>query len=234
MDPNSNQTEQRPTYESLASVIDYFLLQPDLSEDRMLEGCRLAREYGMAAVVIRPSDADAALRALSGSDVKVAAAVDFPYGWGNTAAKLYEGRDLLRRGAKEIDFSLNIGKMLSRQFQHVESELLQMGRSCLESGATFKVVVHCRHLTEDLKIIAVKLAKRAEAHFISVDSNLAFFEPLLRDRIEMKITWGIDSLEQALAAKAAGCTRIGTAAAAAILDEWKLQLAQPAEGAVIS
>ena len=40
------QTEPIPTYESLAGVIDYLLLSVDLSEDQVLEGCRLAREYG--------------------------------------------------------------------------------------------------------------------------------------------------------------------------------------------
>ena len=103
---------------------------------------------------------------MNGSGVRVASTVGFPHGSSNTAAKLYEGRDLLRRGAKEIDMVINIGKMISRQFQYVETELLQMAKSCQESGALLKVDLFEVSLTEDLKIIATKICKRIEVDFV--------------------------------------------------------------------
>ncbi|MGA2772753.1 MAG: hypothetical protein ABSG26_18245 [Bryobacteraceae bacterium] len=52
-----------------------------------------------------------------------------------TGAQVMEGlepakRYHLRRGAKEIDMVVAISKLLSREFQHVQVELLQMSELC--------------------------------------------------------------------------------------------------------
>ena len=58
------------TYESLASLIELTLLAPGLSADDLDRGCQLAREYGLAAVVVRPCDVEMVSRWMSGSSVK--------------------------------------------------------------------------------------------------------------------------------------------------------------------
>jgi len=87
------------SYEALAKMIDHSLLRPELSDEQVLEGCRVARQYNVASVTVRPSDVDAVLRWLEGSGVPVGSVAGFPHGSTTTAAKLYEARDLLRRGA---------------------------------------------------------------------------------------------------------------------------------------
>ena len=67
---------------------------------------------------------------------KVSSVAGYPYGISTTGAKLYEGRDLLRLGVRELDFVLNPAAMISRQFQHVETELMQIVRSAHEADAT--------------------------------------------------------------------------------------------------
>ena len=114
------------TYEELAGMIEHSLVRPDLTEDLVAAGCRLAYDYRVAAAVVKPCDVDIAVRILDGSGVAVASVAGFPHGSSNTATKLYEGRDLLRRGAKEISLVVNVGKMISRQFQYVETEIMQM------------------------------------------------------------------------------------------------------------
>ena len=138
------------------------------------------------------------------------------------------------RGVKEIDMTINIGKMISRQFQYVEMELLQMAKSCQESGALLKVDLASKYLTEDLKIIATKICKRIESSFLCVDYNLrdlALVFPLLKDRVQLKTSSGIESLAEALEVREAGCTRFGTTATASILEDWKTHLDQQAAGA---
>ena len=232
----ANETGGQPaeTYETLAKLVDHLLLRADLSEDEVAEGCRVAREYNVCSVVVRPSDVDQVVRWMNGSSVRVASTVGYPDGSSNTGAKLYEGRDLLRRGVKEIDMTINIGKMISRQFQYVEMELLQMGKSCQESGALLKVDLASKYLTQDLKIIATKICKRIESSFLCVDydlRDLALVFPLLKDRVQLKTSSGIESLAEALEVREAGCTRFGTTATASILDDWKTHLDQQASGA---
>ncbi len=221
------------TYEDVAGLIEHSLTGPDLSEEQVETGCALAREYRIAAVVARPSDADAVVRWMEGSGVTVASVVSYPHGSATTGAKLYEARDLLRRGVKEIDAVLNAGKMLSRQFPYVEMELTQLAKACHETGAVLKIVFENRYLAQDLKTIGCRLAKRAEVDFVSLGTDgvlahedLALFQRLLNDKAKMKAGCGIATLADVLRAYEAGCDRVETLATAAILDEWKAELAR--------
>ncbi len=222
------------TYESLAQLIDHSLVRPELSDEQIAEGCRLAVGYGVAAVSVRPSDLDAAVRFLDGARVAVGSTVGFPHGGSTTAVKVYETRDLLRRGAKEIDMVLNIGKLISRQFQYVETEILQISRACHESGALLKVILENAYLTEDLKVIALKICKRCEADFVktstgfgpsgSTAADLSLMQRMLKGMCRIKAAGGIGTLEQALEAYALGADRIGVSQTASILDAWRTRL----------
>ena len=129
------------TYEALATLIDHPLVKPELTDEQVVEGLELAKRYGSrlrqrAALRYRPGRAHAARQ-----QVKPGAVCGFPHGPQNTATKLYETRDLLRRGAREIDMVIAISKLLSREFQHVQMELLQMSELCHKEGALLKVIL---------------------------------------------------------------------------------------------
>ncbi len=229
MDENRTETPPVETYESLAQLIDHVMLRPDLSADDLAEGCRVAREYAVRAIVVRPCDVETAVRWMSGSGVAVAGAVGYPYGYSTTGAKLFEGRDLLRLGATELDFTLNASTMISRQFQHVETELLQIVKSCHESGAILKIVYNSRYLADDLKIIATKISKRVEADMISIDyrePDVALLKPILKDVLQLKCAGPVDMLAEALSMRAQGFNRIGCTNPAGLLDGWKQHLIQ--------
>jgi deoxyribose-phosphate aldolase len=219
-------------------MIEHSLVRPDLSEDLVSAGCRLACEFRVAAVVVKPCDVDIAVRILDGSGVAVASVAGFPHGSSNTATKLYEGRDLLRRGAKEISLVVNFGKMISRQFQYVETEIMQLAESCHQSNAKCKVIFETGFLSDEMKIILCKILKRAGADFAETCTafgpagyraeDVAFLKTYLRGRAQIKAAGGIRTLEQALGVHAAGCTRFGTTQTEAILNEWKAQLKEMA------
>ena len=161
----SASAEPRLSYEDIAGMMEHPVLRPEFSEEEVHTGCEIARQYHIAAVTVRPSDVDLAVSWMRGSDVAVASIVSYPHGSSTTSAKLYETRDLLRRGVTEIDTVINLGKMISRQFQYVEMELQQMAEACHEGGAVLKVAFENGYLTEDLKTIACKIVKRAEADY---------------------------------------------------------------------
>ena len=221
------------TYEDLAQRIDHALVHPQLTDAQIVDGLTLARHYGVSTAIGRPCDIDLAVRTLAGSAVRPGAVCAFPHGSQNTATKLYEARDLLRRGAKAIDMVIGVSKLLSREFQHVQTELLQMAESCHKEGATLSVILENGYLTEELKIIACRCAERAEADFVCTGTGFAAAYTLddvrlLRKHVpeEMGVkVAGIATLDEALAALDAGAVRIGTSATAAILDEWKQRLA---------
>jgi deoxyribose-phosphate aldolase len=233
--------EQRPrltTCEDLAKMIDHSLVRPELTEEQVHEGCRVAAQYQVASVSVRPCDVDAAVRWLSGTGVAAGSVSGFPHGSSTTAAKLYETRDLLRRGAKEIDMVINIGKLISRQFQYIESELLQMAQACHESGAILKVIFENAYLTDDLKVIACKICKKTGVDFAKTSTAFApgGYTPedlrlMVRNCggvVKVKAAGGVRTLEKALEVYEIGCDRFGATQTAAILDAWKARLAEEA------
>src|SRR5262249_16428827 len=131
---DSTAAPSKPTYEDIASLIEHRVLAPSFTDENVHAACDLARRYRIAAIVIRQCDSDAVVPWMQGSGVAVASAISFPHGFSTTPAKLYEARDLLRRGVKEIEVPLNTPKMLARQFQYLETELRQLADACRESG----------------------------------------------------------------------------------------------------
>ena len=228
------------TYEELAGMIDHSLVRPELTEEQVHQGCHLAREYRVASVTVRPSDVDMAARRLDGSQTALGSVVGYPHGSQTTAVKLYEARDLLRRGAKEIDMVVNIGKLVSRQFQYLESEFLQMVETCHSEGAVLKVIFENAYLTGELKIIACKLSRLAGADYARTATPLApagyaiedlrLMKPRLGDRVKLA-AGTVETLEQAHEVFGAGCSRFSATATARILDDWKAELKRRAASA---
>lgn len=242
---NSGTQDSRPaltTYEDVAKMIDHSLLRPDLTEAHIEEGCRIARQYRVASVTLRPADIDLGVRLMEGSGVKVGTVAGFPHGSSTTAVKLFEARDAIRRGAAEVDMVINIAKLLSRQFQYVEMEVLQMAQACHESGALLKVIFENSYLSEDLKVIACKICNRCEADFAKTSTgfsgggatteDLQLMRRYCSAAVGIKAAGGVRSLERLLEVYQIGVTRIGATATVAILEDWKKHLAGLAAPAV--
>jgi len=225
-------------YEDVARVLDYPLLHPQLTDEQVVEGLQSARHYGIASAVVRSCDIDLAVRTLQGSAVRPAAVCSYPHGTQNTAIKLYEARDLLRRGAKEIEMVLGVPKLVSREFQYVQTELLQMSDLCHKEGAVLKVIIESPWLTDELKIIACRCCERAEVDFVVTGTGTVANESWLNDvrlvrkylpeEAAVKAACGTGGLDDVLMALDAGATRIGTESMAEILEEWKRRIAPPA------
>lgn len=235
--------EPRPqpaTYEDLAKMIEHSVLRPDLSEEAVAEGCAIAKQYRIAAVMVRPCDADLAVRLMADSGIPVASIVSYPHGAATTSTKLYEARDLLRRGVKEIDTVINIGKMISRQFQYVETELQQLVGACHDGVAIIKVALENAYLSQDLKTIACKICKRTGVDYARTSTpygpgeftidDIALMRRLCGDKVKIKASGGVRTLANVVEAWQAGCSRVGTTLTVTILESWKSDLAKRTAG----
>jgi len=222
------------TYEDLARMIDLPLVRPDMTVERVAAGLELAKRYGIACASVRPSDIELAVRMLDGASVKPGSTVGFPHGTQTTATKLYETRDLLRRGARELDVVIAIPNLLSREFEYVQVELAQIADLCRKEGVAIKVILENAYLTDELKIIALRCCERAQVDFVKTSTGFApsgctlddvkLMRHYLPESIGVKAAGGLRTLDQVLEIYQAGATRIGTGSAAAILDEWKSRL----------
>ncbi|MGE5756790.1 MAG: deoxyribose-phosphate aldolase, partial [Planctomycetaceae bacterium] len=78
------------TYDAIAKRIDHALLDPKLTDADLEAGCRLAAEYGVASVCIKPCGVAQAAAILRGTGVSVGTTIGFPHGGHATAVKVFE------------------------------------------------------------------------------------------------------------------------------------------------
>lgn len=218
------------TYEQLAKTIDHSLLRPELTEADVIAGCKLAHQYHVASVCVKPCHVRLAREQLAGSDVKVGTVIGFPHGAHTTFVKVAEARDAIANGAEELDMVLNIGELRSGNFDYV-SEDIQAVVKAAGGHAIVKVIFENAYLTDDEKKIACQLAEQAGADFVKTSTGFApggatlddvrLMRLNVSDRIQVKAAGGVRTLDAALAMIDAGVTRMGATATATILDEFK-------------
>jgi deoxyribose-phosphate aldolase len=196
----------------------------------MFRGCAAGIRAGISRLIVRPCDVEAAARTFSGA--RIGSVVDAPYGFSTTPGKLYAARDVLRRGAKEIETPINFGKLVSRQFQYLEAELVQMSQACREFGALLKVSVPSAGLTDELKMLTCRILRRAECDFLSIPSleSIDLWRTHARDRLRIKLAAPASPLDSVLDALARGCERVEAADPAALGREWTERFAAERTG----
>jgi len=226
-------------YEDVARRMDHALLDPALTEDQVRDGCLMAIEYDIAAAIVRPCDIDVAIRTLRGSRVALGSTVGFPHGSQNTATKLYEARDLIRRGVKELDAVITVAKLAARQWIYVETEVLQLAEAARAEGVKLKLILETPLLNEEQKIVACRIAKRAAVDFVSTTTgfggvftaaDLALLVRKTTPLLGVKAA-GLTSLGDVTAAWEQGAARFGSRHTESILGAWKKRLAEPAQKA---
>jgi deoxyribose-phosphate aldolase len=236
MDPNVSQapgaSPEVTALRNLTERIFLTALDPSWSDSQVESVCRDAIQVRAAGVVVRPSDVEMAAGLLSGSPVGLCAAAAFPHGLLTTASKLYEIRELLRRGAREVALSTGAARLVSRQFQEVELELMQAVRICRDNSAKLTVVAEPGWLTDDLQVILCRIAKRAEVDCLQFASGFgprpATHEEIARSKRLLGdyclVSAGSSTLDETLSLAELGCARVWSSNGAAILLECSRRL----------
>src|SRR2546428_3579037 len=163
----------RLTYEDVAKTIDHSLLRPELDDQFIEDGCRLAAEYQVASVCCRPADVPRAVELLRGTGVAVGTVIGFPHGGTTTEVKLFEAEQALRAGASELDMVINIGALKSGRDAYVRDEIAAVVGVAHRAGALVKVIMENAYLDDDQKVRGCKLAEAAGADFVKTSTGFA-------------------------------------------------------------
>lgn len=222
---------QTLTHAQLAKVIDHSLLRPELTEQEVIDGCRLAARYHVATVCVKPCHVRLAARELIDSDVKVSTVVGFPHGSNLTAIKVAEAQAAMDDGAAELDMVLNIGQLRSGMADEVRADIQAVGEAAHARGVKVKVIFENAYLSDDQKILACKLSEAAGVDWIKTSTGFAPGGATLEDlrlmranvseKVQIKAAGGVRTLDALLAVIDCGVTRCGATATAAILDEFE-------------
>jgi deoxyribose-phosphate aldolase len=238
-----------PTYEDLARMIDHSLLHPAMTDREIEEGCRLAAEYQVASVCLKPYAVKQAVGWLGGTGVAVGCVIGFPHGNSATEVKRYETEVACRDGATEIDMVINVGKALSGDWGYVEADVRAVCDEAHRHGAKVKVIFENDFLAQGgagldadgIKIRLCEICERAGADWVKTSTGYGFVKQAdggynyrgatehdlqlmkahVSDRVEVKAAGGVRDLDGLMRVRELGATRCGASATMAMLDEYR-------------
>jgi deoxyribose-phosphate aldolase len=219
----------------VAKTIDHSLLKPELDDAFIEAGCRLAAEYDVASVCVRPTDVGRATVRLAGTGVVVGTTIGFPHGNHTTATKVYEAEQALRDGAVELDMVLQIGALKSGRDADVQADIAAVVDLAHAAGAIVKVIFENAYLADEEKVRACRLSEAAGADFVKTSTgfapggatheDLALMRANTSPHVQVKAAGGVRTLDALLAVMALGTTRIGATATKTIMDDFRARKA---------
>ena len=136
----------------IAKMIDHSLLHPTMTDEDLEKGVQQAIQYQTASVCIKPYAVKKCAEWLKGTDVLVCTVIGFPHGSHTTDIKVAETKLACEQGCHEIDMVVNIGKVLSGDWDYVANEIRQINAECLAHGASLKVIFENDYLKDEHKI----------------------------------------------------------------------------------
>ncbi|NNM67791.1 MAG: deoxyribose-phosphate aldolase [Spirochaetales bacterium] len=216
---------------TLAAYFDHTLLKAPASESDIRQLCQEAREWGFASVCVNPSRVPLASRLLKGSSVKVCTVVGFPLGATTTLIKREEARHSVHSGAQEIDMVVNLGWIADQAWDKLKNEIHQVVEA---SGDTIVKVILETCLWDKREIqTACRCAEDAGAHFVKTSTGFSlegarieqveWMRSSVSNRVGVKASGGIKTLEQTLNLIQAGASRIGSSSSVSILKDFLLK-----------
>ncbi len=212
----------------LARFIDHTLLGAEATADDIDQLCDEAEQYHFASVCINPTWVKRAAANLRGTDVPVCTVIGFPLGATTTEVKAMEARKALRDGAREIDMVINVGALKSGMNDDVYNDISKVVDAAHEVGAVCKVILETALLTDEEKVVASALAKRAKADFVKTSTgfgpggatvyDVALMRETVGPEMGVKASGGVRTAHDAEDMIAAGATRIGASAGVQIVS----------------
>jgi len=226
------------TKEQFAKMIDNTLLRPDCTKDDVVRLCEESAQRHFASVCVLPCWVGTAARYLAECDVKVCTVVAFPFGGTTRLTKVFEIKNAVANGAKEIDAVFNISRFKSGDYDSVAHDLAEMVEATRKAGAAegarnilLKIIIETFFLTDSEKEIAARLVRDSGADFVKTSTGTvrkgASVEDirLIRRAIGpsatgIKASGGIKNVQSALQMLDAGANRIGTSSGGVIYDAY--------------
>ncbi len=225
------------TYPQIAKMIDHSLLNPLLTDAELEAGCRLARDYDVASVCIKPYFLKRCSELLAGSSVAASTVIGFPHGGNMTAIKLAEAEQALRDGGTELDMVVNVGKVLGEDWAYVRQDIEAVVEAAHQAGAIVKVIFENCYLQDKHKIRLCEVCAELGADFAKTSTgygtggatieDLKLMRAHLPASVQVKAAGGIRTLDGLLEVRSLGVARVGASQTAKMLDECKRRLALP-------
>ncbi|MGX7111741.1 deoxyribose-phosphate aldolase [Gemella cuniculi] len=202
----------------LNKYIDHTILKATASKKDIKKLCEEAKEHNFYSVCVNGCYVKDAKKYLAETDVKVAAVVGFPLGAMTTKTKVFEAKDAIENGAKEIDMVINVAKLQDGEFEYVKDEIGKIKEAIGEN--VLKVIIETCYLTDEQKVKACELSLEAKADFVKTSTGFgtagATFEDVklmknvVGNNAKVKASGGVKDRQTAEKYIELGAERLGT------------------------
>ena len=147
-------------------------------------------------------------------------------GYNMTETKMAEIDQAIADGANEIDLVMNVSAFKSG-LSWVKIEIAKAAKLAHENDCLFKVIIETALLSEEEKVLACQIVKKAGADFVKTSTgfstagatpeDVALMRRTVGPEMGVKAAGGIRSFEDAVLMIQAGATRLGASSGVAIV-----------------
>ena len=202
---------------TILAAVDHTLLTQTATWGEIKQICDDGAAYGCASVCIPASYVKRAADYL-GDRLPVCTVIGFPNGYSTTASKVFEARDAIANGAKEIDMVINIGWAKDGRWDDLLAEIKAVKEAC--GALVLKVIIETCLLTDEEKVRLCQIVSDSGADYIKTSTgfstagatreDVALFKAHVAPHVKIKAAGGIASLQDAADFLALGADRLGT------------------------
>lgn len=201
----------------LLAAVDHTLLQQTATWEEIRQICDDGVAYGCASVCIPASFVKQAVDYL-GDKLPVCTVIGFPNGYSTTAVKVFEAKDAIANGAREIDMVVDLGWVKDGRWDDILAEIKAVKEAC--GSLVLKVIIETCLLTEEEKVRLCRIVSDSGADYIKTSTgfstagatreDVALFKAHVAPHVKIKAAGGIAGLKDAEDFVALGADRLGT------------------------
>lgn len=201
----------------IAKMIDLSCVRTWSNRADIEEMVTAARAFGFGQVSVLQCYIPYTRQLLAGSGVRIVGNVSFPSGSDSTAVKVFQAREMVDAGCDEIDMVMNIGRLKSGELAEVAEDVRAV--AAVVHPLPLKVIIEIMHLTPEETQEACRICVQEGATFVKTGTGWAergttledvqLVKSIVGDRIKIKASGGIRSLEGLLEMYRSGARRFG-------------------------
>lgn len=213
----------------LNKMIDHTKLGPTVTLSDINKLVDEAIIYDFKSVCVDPIYVSYVHQLLKNSNVLTCTVIGFPAGTHSLDIKLTECKEALKNGADEFDMVINQNALKNNQDELVYEEIKAL--KDLINNKTLKVIIETSNLTDDEKVRACLMAKKAGADFVKTSTGFSKAGATVEDirlmrqtvgpEMGVKASGGVRTYEDAIKMIEAGATRIGASSGIQIVKQEK-------------
>lgn len=212
---------------SYGQYMDHTVLKPETVRSTVAKFCDEAIKYKFASVCVNPTHVKFAADRLRGTGVKTCCVIGFPLGANTTFVKNVETVEAVKNGAQEVDMVINIGALKDKDYDLVYEDIKAVVDAA-HPYALVKVIIETSVLTDEEKVRACELAKRAGTDFVKTSTgfgqggatveDIRLMKRTVGEGIMVKASTGINDRAICDQMLAAGAVRMGTSKGIKIIE----------------